>query len=74
VSRTPSSGSKMLVGTDGARQVTIRLAEPGFQSMEIHAGSAYVQSGVARRLLEAGVSVSWPVKRLACGEQLAWYP
>lgn len=56
-----------------AEQVIEKLSELGLRAVEFHAGSAYVESGLAARLREAGVEVSWPVQGLPFGKQLRWY-
>lgn len=56
-----------------AGQVLERLSDLGLSAVEIHAGSAYVENGLATRLASQGVDVSWPVQGLAIGQQLGWY-
>lgn len=56
-----------------AAQVLERLRESGLGAVEVHAGSAYVNSGLGRRLEEAGVEVFWPLQGLSIGQQLGWY-
>ena len=40
---------------------------------EVHAGAAYVESGLAALLRDAGATVRRPIEGLLFGEQLAWY-
>lgn len=40
--------------------------------VEVHAGSAYVDA-IAPSLTAAGIDVSWPLRGLTFGQQLAWY-
>lgn len=56
-----------------AGDVLALLGELGLRSVELHAGAAYVQSGLASALRDAGVAVSWPVRGLTIGQQLGWY-
>lgn len=56
-----------------AGDVLALLGELGLRSVELHAGAAYVQSGLASALRDAGVVVSWPVRGLTIGQQLGWY-
>lgn len=41
--------------------------------VEIHAGSAYIDSGLGTRLEHAGITVDRPLRGMRIGEQLAWY-
>jgi hypothetical protein len=58
---------------DAAAQVLARLDGLGLLAVEIHAGSAYVDNGLAARLKAAGVDVMLPLKGLSFGQQLSWY-
>jgi hypothetical protein len=58
---------------DVSRQVLARLRELGLRAVEIHAGAAYVDNGLAARLNAQGVDVVLPLKGLSFGQQLGWY-
>ena len=45
----------------------------GADTVELHAGAAYLDHGLVRHIEAAGLSVSRPLKGLKIGEQLAWY-
>jgi len=45
----------------------------GATSVEIHAGKAYIESGLEDRLHQMGIRVVRPLEHLRRGEQLAWY-
>lgn len=57
-----------------AEQVLRALREKNLRAVEIHAGAAYVNSGLRARLEDAGVEVYWPVEGMPFGAQLGWYP
>jgi hypothetical protein len=56
-----------------AAQVLSRLADLGLDTVEVHAGAAYLDNGLGSRLRGARVSVLWPVQGLSFGQQLGWY-
>ena len=56
-----------------AAEVVAKAEEVGARSVEIHAGAAYVESGLRQHLEAAGLKVFRPLERLRIGEQLAWY-
>ena len=58
---------------DVSRQVLVRLNELRLSAVEIHAGAAYVDNGLAVRLNAQGVDVALPLKGLLIGQQLGWY-
>jgi hypothetical protein len=43
------------------------------QTIEFHAGSAYLDHGLVSTLQRAGFTVIWPLKGYRIGEQLSWY-
>jgi len=45
----------------------------GATTVEIHAGSAYIDHGLEAELKRSGIQVLRPLKHLRRGEQLAWY-
>lgn len=57
-----------------AEQVLGALGEKELRAVEIHAGLAYVNSGLRARLESTGIAVSWPVEGMPFGVQLGWYP
>jgi len=57
---------------DVSRQVIAQLRRHGLQAVEIHAGAAYVDNGLAARLREHGIDVALPLKGLSFGQQLGW--
>ncbi|MBM3957963.1 MAG: hypothetical protein FJ313_07930, partial [Gemmatimonadetes bacterium] len=56
-----------------AAEVVAKAEEVGARSVEIHAGAAYIESGLRRHLEAAGFRVLRPLEGMRIGEQLAWY-
>jgi hypothetical protein len=59
----------------GRRVASDLLSRPdaaGARVFEVHAGAEYVDA-IAAPLADAGCAVSWPLRGLALGQQLAWY-
>lgn len=56
-----------------AVQVVERLRALGLEAVEAHAGADYLEHGLIAALQHHGIQVSWPVRGLKIGEQLAWY-
>jgi|GEM_PF-1072227 len=56
-----------------AAEVVAKAEEVGARSVEIHAGAAYIESGLRRHLEAAGLRVLRPLEGMRIGEQLAWY-
>lgn len=56
-----------------AERVLRALRERGLRAVEIHAGAAYVNSGLKTRLENSGVDVFWLVEGMPIGKQLGWY-
>lgn len=60
-------------GARTAEQVLRRLRDGGLGAVEIHAGAAYVNSGLRQQLERAGGEFPWPVEGMPFGAQLTWY-
>jgi uncharacterized HhH-GPD family protein len=60
--------------SDGAAMAVIdKCRRLGTTSVEIHAGKAYVESGLEQHLADTGIVVIRPLQHYRRGEQLAWY-
>ena len=42
-------------------------------NVEVHAGKAYIESGLMDGLIQSGILVDWPLQGMRIGEQLSWY-
>jgi len=56
-----------------ADQVIRRCRELGLDTVEVHAGAAYLENGLIEQLNRANIRVFWPLKGMRFGEQLSWY-
>jgi uncharacterized HhH-GPD family protein len=54
-------------------QVIERCRHLGVESVEVHAGASYLESGLIAALNRAGIKVIWPLRGRRIGEQLEWY-
>lgn len=56
-----------------AARVVERCRDLTVSSVEVHAGSAYLEYGLIDALQRAGIAVDWPLRGYRIGEQLNWY-